>query len=76
MLLLKCAKEPDLPDGCANLIIHDPSAGTQITTALIGHPLVKTNFTGITRVGSIVASTAGRYLKSVLMDLGGKANAV
>lgn len=34
------------------------------------------NFTGSTRVGSIFAGLAGRYLKPTLMELGGKAAAL
>jgi acyl-CoA reductase-like NAD-dependent aldehyde dehydrogenase len=34
------------------------------------------NFTGSTRVGSIIASLAGKYLKPTLMELGGKAPVV
>jgi acyl-CoA reductase-like NAD-dependent aldehyde dehydrogenase len=33
----------------------------------------RVNFTGSTRVGRIIAETAGRYLKPVLLELGGKA---
>jgi acyl-CoA reductase-like NAD-dependent aldehyde dehydrogenase len=44
---------------------------------LIEHPAIKKiNFTGSTAVGSIIASTAGKNLKPVLMELGGKASAI
>ena len=44
---------------------------------LIEHPAVKkVNFTGSTAVGRIIASTAGKALKPVLMELGGKASAI
>lgn len=36
----------------------------------------KINFTGSSQVGSIIAATAGKHLKPVLMELGGKANAI
>ena len=36
----------------------------------------KINFTGSTTVGSIIASTAGKYVKPVLLELGGKASAI
>ena len=42
--------------------------------ALISHPAVRRiNFTGSTRVGRIIAQTAAKYLKPVLLELGGKA---
>ena len=44
---------------------------------LIEHPLVKKiNFTGSTAVGSIIAAQAGKNLKPVLMELGGKASTI
>jgi acyl-CoA reductase-like NAD-dependent aldehyde dehydrogenase len=42
--------------------------------ALIAHPAVRRiSFTGSTKVGRIVAETAARELKPVLLELGGKA---
>jgi hypothetical protein len=59
--------------GVLNTIIHRPQDGAEITPALIAHPAVrKINFTGSTAVGSIVAGLAGKALKPVLMELGGK----
>ena len=41
---------------------------------LIVHPATRRiNFTGSTRVGRIIAEKAGRHLKRVLLELGGKA---
>ncbi|KAI9821067.1 MAG: hypothetical protein M1827_003800 [Pycnora praestabilis] len=69
--------EAGLPAGCLNFIVHRPADAAEITTALIEHPAIKKiNFTGSTAVGSIIAATAGKNLKPVLMELGGKASAI
>lgn len=66
-----------LPAGCLNTIIHKPEDGPEITETLVSSPTVrKINFTGSTAVGSIIASLAGKHLKPVLMELGGKAPAI
>ncbi|KAL7757150.1 hypothetical protein ACKLNR_011677 [Fusarium oxysporum f. sp. zingiberi] len=54
-------REAGLPDGCLNLIFHSCRC---------------INFTGSTKVGSIISETAGKHLKTVLMELGGKASAI
>lgn len=66
-----------LPPGCLNTLYHRPSDAARITSALIANPAIKKiNFTGSTRVGSIVASLAGKYLKPTVLELGGKAPAI
>src|SRR4029077_13096165 len=43
-----------------------------VVDELITHPAVRRiSFTGSTRVGRIIAETAGRHLKRVLLELGG-----
>jgi acyl-CoA reductase-like NAD-dependent aldehyde dehydrogenase len=70
-------REAGLPDGCLNVIYHRREDAAQITTLLIEHLAVKkVNFTGSTAVGRIIGGTAGRNLKPVLMELGGKASAI
>ncbi|RDA90461.1 hypothetical protein CP533_3937 [Ophiocordyceps camponoti-saundersi (nom. inval.)] len=70
-------REAGLPDGCLNLIFHSPSDAETITNALVAHPLVKkVNFTGSTRVGRLIAALAGKHLKPVLLELGGKASSI
>ncbi len=45
-----------------------------MTEALVSHPKVKKiNFTGSTSVGKIIAATAAKHLKPVVLELGGKA---
>ncbi|OAK94144.1 salicylaldehyde dehydrogenase [Phaeosphaeriaceae sp. SRC1lsM3a] len=69
--------EAGLPAGALNVIVHRPEDAAQITTALIEEPSIKKiNFTGSTAVGRIIASQAGKNLKPVLMELGGKASAI
>jgi acyl-CoA reductase-like NAD-dependent aldehyde dehydrogenase len=69
--------EAGLPAGALNVIYHQPKDAARITTALIEHPAIKkVNFTGSTAVGRIIAQTAGKNLKPVLMELGGKASAI
>lgn len=62
-----------LPKGVLNVVHVDPQNAPQVTEALISHPKVrKINFTGSTRVGKIIAATAAKYLKPVVLELGGK----
>jgi vanillin dehydrogenase len=63
-----------LPDGVVNLVTHERDAAGDVVDELIAHPAVRRiNFTGSTRVGRLVAENAGRHLKRVLLELGGKA---
>jgi benzaldehyde dehydrogenase (NAD) len=62
------------PAGVVNLLTNAPEDAAEIVEALIAHPSTRRiNFTGSTRVGRIIAETAGRHLKRVLLELGGKA---
>jgi vanillin dehydrogenase len=66
--------EAGLGDGVVNVVTHDPKDAEPIAEALISHPAVKrVNFTGSTRVGKIIAGICAKYLKPVLLELGGKA---
>jgi benzaldehyde dehydrogenase (NAD) len=63
-----------LPPGVINLITHRPEDAAPVVDALIEHPAVRRiNFTGSTKTGRIIAEKAGRHLKRVLLELGGKA---
>ncbi|HTY51246.1 MAG TPA: aldehyde dehydrogenase, partial [Steroidobacteraceae bacterium] len=67
-------KEAGLGEGVVNVITHEAKDAAVVSEALIGHPAVRrVNFTGSSRVGKLVAQTAAKYLKPVLLELGGKA---
>ena len=67
-------QEAGAPDGVVNVLTNDPKNASEIVGALIDHPAVRhINFTGSTRVGRMIAERAARYLKPVLLELGGKA---
>jgi acyl-CoA reductase-like NAD-dependent aldehyde dehydrogenase len=70
-------KEAGLPDGVLSVIYHQPADAAAVANTIIEHPAVrKVNFTGSTMTGSIIAAKAGKELKPVLMELGGKASAI
>jgi acyl-CoA reductase-like NAD-dependent aldehyde dehydrogenase len=63
-----------LPDGVINFLTNDPADAAEVVDELIVHPATRRiNFTGSTKVGRIIAEKAGRHLKRVLLELGGKA---
>ncbi|KAI9154773.1 NAD-dependent aldehyde dehydrogenase [Paramyrothecium foliicola] len=70
-------RQAGLPGGCLNVLYHRTADAADVTHAIIAHPAIKKiNFTGSTHVGSIIASLAGRYVKPLLLELGGKASAI
>ena len=67
-------RDAGLPPGVVNVISNSSEDAAGIVSSLIAHPAIRRiNFTGSTRVGRIVAELAGRQLKPVLLELGGKA---
>lgn len=76
-LIAEILLEAGLGEGVVNVITHSATDAPQIVERLISHPLTKRiNFTGSTHVGKIIAETAAKYLKPVLLELGGKAPVV
>jgi acyl-CoA reductase-like NAD-dependent aldehyde dehydrogenase len=70
-------QEAGLPAGAINVVTNAPENAPEVIEALIAHAVVRRiNFTGSTRVGRIIAETAARYLKPVLLELGGKASLI
>ncbi|MCX4162573.1 MULTISPECIES: aldehyde dehydrogenase [Paraburkholderia] len=73
-LVIEALQEAGLPPGVVNFITNAPEDAGEVVEAIVSHPAVKrVNFTGSTRVGQIIAQTCARYLKPVILELGGKA---
>ena len=67
--LAELAKEAGIPDGVINVVNGDGAVGA----ALVDHPGInKIAFTGSTSVGREIGAKAGRDLKRVTLELGGK----
>ncbi|KAH7039582.1 putative aldehyde dehydrogenase [Microdochium trichocladiopsis] len=61
------------PPGVCNFLLHRPQDAAEVFETCISHPAVKkANFTGSTAVGRAIATAAARFLKPVLLELGGK----
>jgi len=73
-LIADAFQAAEFPAGVVNFVCHSAENAPAVAEALISHKAVRrVNFTGSTRVGRIVAEMAGRNLKPVLLELGGKA---
>ena len=73
-LIVECLEQAGMPAGVVNLITNAPADAADVVEALIAHPDVRRiNFTGSSHVGRIIAEKAGRHLKRVVLELGGKA---
>ncbi|MCI2810802.1 aldehyde dehydrogenase [Eoetvoesiella caeni] len=73
-LIIEAFQDAGLPEGVVNFITNAPADAGSLVEAMIAHPAVRrVNFTGSTRVGRIIASACAKYLKPVVLELGGKA---
>jgi acyl-CoA reductase-like NAD-dependent aldehyde dehydrogenase len=67
-------EEAGLPAGVINVLTTSREGAAPVVNALIADPRVRRiNFTGSTKVGRMIAQEAAKYLKPVLLELGGKA---
>jgi aldehyde dehydrogenase (NAD+) len=72
-VLAQIIAEIGLPPGVFNMVVGDAEAGA----SLVGHSLVDiVSFTGSTASGAVVAAEAGRRLRPVTLELGGKSPAL
>jgi vanillin dehydrogenase len=66
-------RDAGFPDGVVNVVTNAPEDAGKVVETLIAHPAVRRiSFTGSIRTGRLVAETAARYLKPILLELGGK----
>ncbi|WP_242914164.1 aldehyde dehydrogenase family protein [Brevundimonas pishanensis] len=73
LLLADVLMEAGLPAGALNVITNDIKDAGEIVETLIADPRVRlVNFTGSTHVGRIIGTTAAKYLKPAILELGGK----
>lgn len=70
---LECAllaQKAGIPDGVINVV---PAVGETVGNVICDSPFIDMiSFTGSTRVGSLLASRAGKKVKKVALELGGK----
>jgi benzaldehyde dehydrogenase (NAD) len=73
-LIIEAFAEAGFPPGVVNYITNAPADAAAVVEAMVAHPAVRrVNFTGSTRVGKMIALTCAKYLKPVVLELGGKA---
>lgn len=73
-LIIEAFKDAGFPPGVVNFVTNAPDDAAEVVEAIVAHPaLRRVNFTGSTRVGKLIALTCAKYLKPVVLELGGKA---
>ena len=73
-LIVEAFQDAGFPAGVVNYITNAPADAGAVVEAMVAHPAVRrVNFTGSTRVGKLIALTCAKYLKPVVLELGGKA---
>ncbi|KAG7861232.1 hypothetical protein KL919_001966 [Ogataea angusta] len=72
-LTVRALLDAGVPKDVVTLVHCESAKSKEVVDALIANRNVKkVNFTGSTRVGSEIAAVAGKHLKPVLLELGGK----
>ncbi|KAK0886936.1 hypothetical protein LTR02_017690 [Friedmanniomyces endolithicus] len=76
-LIVDIYHQAGLPPGVLNSLQTSRNNAAEITEHLIANPSIrKIEFIGSAAVGRIIGATAAKYLKPVLMELGGKGPAI
>ena len=73
-LIVEAFQEAGFAPGVVNYLTNAPADAGAVVEAMVAHPAVRrVNFTGSTKVGKIIALACAKYLKPVVLELGGKA---
>ena len=76
-LIAQVFADVGLPNGALNVLQCRREDAAVITESLIANPAIKkVEFIGSPHVGRVIGALGGKYLKPVLMELGGKCAAV
>ncbi|KAJ4244587.1 hypothetical protein NW762_014443 [Fusarium torreyae] len=76
-MICQCFEDAGLPKGVLNQVIVRREDSAVVTEAIIASPAIrKVEFIGSAAVGKIIGQICAKYLKPVLMELGGKAAAI
>lgn len=76
-MVVEIFEQAGLPKGCLNQVQTKREDAAAVTEALISHKAIrKVEFIGSAAVGRIIGQVAAKYLKPVLMELGGKGPAL
>lgn len=75
--IIQAYEAAGVPPGVMNAIQVRREDAAEVTEALISHKAIrKIDFIGSANVGRMIGATASKYLKPVLMELGGKGPAI
>jgi len=73
LFLADVLREAGLPAGVLNVVTNAPADAAEVARTLIADKRVRVvNFTGSTRVGRIIGTTAAEHIKPAVLELGGK----
>ncbi|KAF2736723.1 NAD-dependent aldehyde dehydrogenase [Polyplosphaeria fusca] len=76
-MLVECFEEAGIPKGVINMIQARRDDASAVVEAIVSHKAVrKIDFIGSAAVGSKIGQVCAKYLKPILMELGGKGPAV
>ncbi|MBW8315648.1 MAG: aldehyde dehydrogenase [Hydrogenophaga sp.] len=73
-LIIEAFQDAGFPPGVVNYITNAPADAGAVVEAMVAHPAVRRGYvTGAPKIGKIIAMTCAKYLKPVVLELGGKA---